>query len=89
MFSTAEDMSELDRSLLLLRKGYVIQKTAVSVNQSVNNLSRMPLSLKIKGKNNVSNMFSTQGFTFVVYRSLAICHNFATKKTQMKNYYHL
>ena len=30
MFSTAEDMTELDRSLFLLRKGYFIQKTSVS-----------------------------------------------------------
>ena len=31
MFSTAEDMQELDRSLFLLRKGYLIQKAAVSL----------------------------------------------------------
>lgn len=30
MFSTVEDLNELDRSLLLIRKGYLVQKTAVS-----------------------------------------------------------
>ena len=30
MFSTEEDMKELDRSILLLRKGYLVQKGAVS-----------------------------------------------------------
>ena len=30
MFATEEDMNELDRAVHLLRKGYLVQKSAVS-----------------------------------------------------------
>ena len=32
MFATEEDMNELDRAVHLLRKGYLVQKSAVSAS---------------------------------------------------------